>query len=74
VHRADAEAAVVRSGGAIETVDDDEIVAARELLGHEEGLYCEPASAAGIAALDRSARTGERVVCVVTGHGLKDPV
>jgi threonine synthase len=74
VHRADAEAAVVRSGGAIETVDDDEIVAARELLGREEGLYCEPASAAGIAALARSARSGERVVCVVTGHGLKDPV
>ena len=74
VHRADAEAAVTRSGGSIETVDDGEIVAARDLLGREEGLYCEPASAAGIAALDRSARAGERVVCVVTGHGLKDPV
>ena len=74
VHRVDAEAAVARSGGAIETVDDGEIAAARELLGREEGLYCEPASAAGIAALDRSARAGERVVCVVTGHGLKDPV
>jgi threonine synthase len=74
VHRADAEAAVARSGGAIETVDDAQIAAARELLGREEGLYCEPASAAGIAALDRSARAGERVVCVVTGHGLKDPV
>jgi threonine synthase len=74
VHRADAEAAVARSGGAIETVDDEQIAAARELLGREEGLYCEPASAAGIAALDRSARAGERVVCVVTGHGLKDPL
>jgi threonine synthase len=74
VHRADAEAAVTRSGGSIETVDDGEIVAARDLLGREEGLYCEPASAAGIAALNRSARAGERVVCVVTGHGLKDPV
>ena len=74
VHRTDAEAAVARSGGAIETVDDEQIVAARGLLGREEGLYCEPASAAGIAALDRSARAGERVVCVVTGHGLKDPV
>jgi threonine synthase len=74
VHRAHAEAAVARSGGAIESVDDEQIAAARELLGREEGLYCEPASAAGIAALDRSARTGERVVCVVTGHGLKDPV
>ncbi len=74
VHRAEAEAAVARSGGTIETVDDEQIAAARELLGREEGLYCEPASAAGIAALDRSARPGERVVCVVTGHGLKDPV
>ena len=74
VHRAEAEAAVARSGGMIETVDDEQIAAARELLGREEGLYCEPASAAGIAALDRSARPGERVVCVVTGHGLKDPV
>ena len=74
VHRADAEAAVARSGGAIETVDDEQIAAARGLLGREEGLYCEPASAAGIAALDRFARAGERVVCVVTGHGLKDPV
>jgi threonine synthase len=74
VHRAEVEAIVTRSGGAVETVDDDAIVAARELLGREEGLYCEPASAAGLAALDRSARAGERVVCVVTGHGLKDPV
>jgi len=74
VHRADAEAAVAQSGGMIETVDDEQIASARELLGREEGLYCEPASAAGIAALDRSARAGERVVCVVTGHGLKDPV
>jgi threonine synthase len=74
VHRADAEAVVARSGGAIETVDDREIAAARELLGREEGLYCEPASAAGIAALRATANRGERVVCVVTGHGLKDPV
>jgi threonine synthase len=74
VHRAQVEEAVARSGGAIETVEDEEITAARDLLGREEGLYCEPASAAGLAALDRSARSGERVVCVVTGHGLKDPV
>jgi threonine synthase len=74
VHRAQVEEVVARSGGAIETVDDDAIVAARDLLGAEEGVYCEPASAAGIAALERSAKQGERVVCVVTGHGLKDPV
>jgi threonine synthase len=74
VHRAEAEEAVARSGGSIVTVDDGEIVAARELLGREEGLYCEPASAAGIAGLPHAAQPGERVVCVVTGHGLKDPV
>ena len=73
VHRAEVDELVARSGGAVETVDDDAILAARDLLGAQEGLYCEPASAAGIAALGRSARPGERVVCVVTGHGLKDP-
>ncbi len=39
-----------------------------------EGVFSEPASAAGIAGLaSGSARAGERVVCIVTGHGLKDP-
>jgi threonine synthase len=74
VHRAEVEDVLARSGGAIATVDDDAIVAARGLLGSEEGLYCEPASAAGIAGLAQTARPGERVVCVVTGHGLKDPL
>jgi threonine synthase len=74
VHRADVEEIVARSGGSVVTVDDSEIVSARELLGREEGVFCEPASAAGIAGLAHgSARDGERVVCVVTGHGLKDP-
>jgi threonine synthase len=74
VHRAEVEKIVVRSGGSVVTVDDDELVAARNLLGREEGVFCEPASAAGIAGLGRgSAHDGERVVCVVTGHGLKDP-
>jgi threonine synthase len=73
IHRAEAEDAVARSGGAVVTVSDDEIREAWRFLGHEEGLFCEPASAAGIAGLPRSSRSGERVVCVVTGHGLKDP-
>jgi threonine synthase len=73
VHRAQVAEAVERSGGSVATVDDSAIVAARDLLGSAEGLYCEPASAAGIAALAQTARPGERVVCVVTGHGLKDP-
>ena len=74
VHRAEVEEVLARSGGSIATVDDEAIVAARGLLGSEEGLYCEPASAAGIAGLEQTARPGERVVCVVTGHGLKDPL
>ena len=74
IHRAEVETALEQSGGSVVTVDDVEIVRAWRALGHEEGLFCEPASAAGIAGLERgSAAQGERVVCVVTGHGLKDP-
>jgi threonine synthase len=74
VHAAGLAEVVEQSGGSVLTVDDEAIVAARQLLGLEEGLFCEPASAAGIAGLAQgSARGGERVVCVVTGHGLKDP-
>jgi threonine synthase len=73
VHRALAEEAVARSGGSIVTVDDAKIEEAWRLLGHEEGVFSERASAAGIAGLPELARSGERVVCVVTGHGLKDP-
>jgi threonine synthase len=74
VHRAEVEDAVARSGGSIVTVTEDDLVDAWRTLGHEEGLFCEPASAAGIAALTAgAAKPGERVVAVVTGHGLKDP-
>jgi threonine synthase len=74
IHRAEVEEAVRASGGSIVTVDDDEVVRACRMLGHEEGVFCEPASAAGIAGLAHgSGRDGERVVCIVTGHGLKDP-
>jgi threonine synthase len=74
IHRAEVEDALARSGGAIITVSDDDLIAAWRLLGREEGLFCEPASAAGIAAVASGAvREGERVVCVITGHGLKDP-
>ena len=73
-HREEVAGVIERSGGAIVTVSDDELLSAWRLLGAEEGLFCEPASAAGIAALERgAAKPGERVVCVVTGHGLKDP-
>jgi threonine synthase len=66
--------AVERSGGSVITVTDDEIVDAWRLLRTQEGVFSEPASAAGIAGLARGAGSdGETVVCVVTGHGLKDP-
>jgi threonine synthase len=74
VHRAEVEEAVAASGGAVVTVGEDELVSAWRSLAHDEGLFCEPASAAGVAGLARGiARAGERAVCVVTGHGLKDP-
>ena len=72
-------AAVRESGGLIESVTDGEILAAQELLAREEGVFCEPASAAGIAGLLKLAREGRgrppegTVVSVLTGHGLKDP-
>ena len=64
--------AVAESGAQIVTVGDDEIVAAWRLLAETEGLFCEPSSAAGVAALRRGAVSGERIVVTVTGHGLKD--
>ncbi len=71
-------AAAHDSGGFIDTVTDDEIIAAYKLVAALEGVFCEPASAASIAGL-RKARAdgrvpaGARVACVLTGHGLKDP-
>jgi threonine synthase len=65
------------SGGTIEAVSDDEIMAAHRRLAREEGLLVEPASAAALALLLKRAAAGnlgdEPVVCVLTGHGLKDP-
>ena len=66
------------SGGRIDAVSDDEILAAYRALAREQGIFCEPASAAGVAGITRAAAAGELdpdalVVCVLTGHGLKDP-
>ena len=66
------------SGGAIDMVSDDEILSAYRMLAATEGVFVEPASAASIAGLLRASdlglvERGERVVCTVTGHGLKDP-
>jgi threonine synthase len=66
------------SGGLIEAVDDDAILAAHRLLSASVGVFVEPASAASVAgllAVHDSGRLepGQTVVCTVTGHGLKDP-
>jgi threonine synthase len=70
----EAMAAMTESGGAIDVVSDAEILAAYRWLASHEGVFCEPASAAGVAGLLRhGAGDARRVVCVLTGHGLKDP-
>jgi threonine synthase len=74
VHAKWLEDAVARSGGSVVTVGEEEILEAWRLLRREEGVFSEPASAAGIAGLAHgTAREGETVVCLITGHGLKDP-
>ena len=81
-----AKRAVEESNGAVDVVTDDEILTAQQWLAANEGVFVEPASAAPVAGLmkccepDRDPvysfaqiREGSRVVCTVTGHGLKDP-
>jgi threonine synthase len=66
--------AMTASGGAVQAVSDAQILDAYRFLAAHEGVFCEPASAAGVAGLlTHGARGAERVVCVLTGHGLKDP-
>ena len=66
------------SGGMIDAVTDEEILAAYKLLARLEGIFCEPASAASVAGLIKCVSNGliprdKVVVCVLTGTGLKDP-
>ncbi len=73
-----ATSAAAESQGRIAAVSDDEILEAYRFLAAEESVFCEPASAASVAGLVRLAAdgdlpTGVRAVCVLTGHGLKDP-
>lgn len=73
-----AEAARDESGGLIRMVSDAQILEAYKLVAETEGIFCEPASAAsvaGVVQLGREGffRRGERIVCTLTGHGLKDP-
>ena len=80
-----ARAAIAESKGAIDVVSDEEIVAAQSWLARHEGIFVEPASAVAIAGLFKCCDSREaaysfqkipeasRIVCTVTGHGLKDP-
>ncbi len=66
------------SGGLIESVSDDEILAAYRSLARDEGIFCEPSSATSVAGVIKVAARGDiprdaLVVCVLTGTGLKDP-
>ncbi|HEX8959710.1 MAG TPA: threonine synthase [Solirubrobacterales bacterium] len=66
--------AMTSSGGAVAAVTDDQILDAYRFLAASEGIFCEPASAASVAGLlVHGAGEARRVVCVLTGHGLKDP-
>ena len=71
-------AAAHDSGGELRAVTDDEIMEAYRAVAGKEGIFCEPASAAGVAALYAAVRAGtvspnQQCVCVLTGNGLKDP-
>jgi threonine synthase len=80
-----ARAAIAESRGAIDIVSDAEVLAAQSWLAKHEGIFVEPASAAAIAGLFKCCDSKEaaysfqkipeasRIVCTVTGHGLKDP-
>ncbi|HET8978395.1 MAG TPA: threonine synthase [Solirubrobacteraceae bacterium] len=70
----DAMAAMTSSGGTVRAVTDEQILSAYRLLAATEGIFCEPASAASVAGLLAfGAGDARRVVCVLTGNGLKDP-
>jgi threonine synthase len=73
-----AEQARQESGGLIDSVTDEQILAAYRLLAEREGVFGEPASAAGVAGLLQACAAGQVAhgsvaVCTITGHGLKDP-
>jgi threonine synthase len=70
--------AAEESAGHIDIVTDEEILHAYGVVAADEGIFCEPASAASVAGVLKMAkqgllREGDSVVCTLTGHGLKDP-
>jgi threonine synthase len=71
-------AALRESDGQVHAVTDEEILEAYRMLASQEGIFCEPASAASLAGVVKLRREGKlpeglRIACVLTGHGLKDP-
>ena len=73
-----AEAARDESGGLIDMVTDEEITDAQKLIANSIGVFCEPASAASVAGVIKMNKQnyfdkGSTIVCILTGHGLKDP-
>ena len=73
-----AQATISESAGRILAVEDDELLRVQYALASEEGIFCEPASAAGLAAVLAEAKAGRiepgsTVVCTLTGNGMKDP-
>jgi len=69
--------AVEESAGKIDMVTDEEILQAYKMVAAEEGVFCEPASAAAVAGVIKMSKAGalrdaDTVVCTLTGHGLKD--
>ncbi|MCL6087691.1 MAG: threonine synthase [Actinobacteria bacterium] len=75
----EAEAAAKESKGKIDMVSDEQIIDAYKILALNEGIFCEPASAASVAGLIKAVKEkpenfkNKQIVCVLTGHGLKDP-
>ncbi|MBL4607796.1 MAG: pyridoxal-phosphate dependent enzyme, partial [Pseudomonadales bacterium] len=66
------------SGGWFDELSDEEILKAQKVLAQQEGIFCEPASAASLAGALRDVERGKipegsKIVCTLTGNGLKDP-
>jgi threonine synthase len=74
VHAVEVQHALDLAGGNVVTLSEEALLTAWRDLAATEGIFCEPASAAGLAGLRQDpAEPGSLVVCIVTGHGLKDP-
>ena len=73
IHGEEVRRVLERSDGEVVSLSEEQLTSAWQALAREEGIFCEPASAAGIAAVEAVGLRDAVVVCVATGHGLKDP-